>query len=390
MTVPVSSTNGDAPVDILLIGLGSIGSVYAYILEKTGKARVTAVARSNYDLYTKGGVTLATERFGTHPGWKPYRIVKSQSEAFADDTHYAFCLVTTKCLPDVNPTPKLLADAIASGKVSAWALIQNGLGIEEDLYQAVKHLSTPIISSLAWIGIMTNPDGSVVNWRGQDTLASGIYPPLPSVPVGQDAAVGAGSDRVFSKREKQALELWVGILRDGGANVKVTDHVDATRFSKNIWNCAWSSIQGLVRTRPASWYDIDPSITQPMRDFMREIVDVGFEAGLLKEGMIQYPGEDLMGSRESVAEACWTRIIEMSHARRNAGGGHKMSLWVDVEMGRPIEVEVIVGAVVRLAKQIGVQTPLLNYTYALMKGLQVEILEQQEAKREAAKKTVTA
>jgi 2-dehydropantoate 2-reductase len=79
---------------------------------------------------------------------------------------------------------------------------------------------------------MTNPDGSVVNWRGQDTLASGIYPPLPSVPAGQDAAVGAGSDRVFSKREKEALELWVGILRDGGANVKVTDHVDATRFSK--------------------------------------------------------------------------------------------------------------------------------------------------------------
>jgi 2-dehydropantoate 2-reductase len=67
-----------------------------------------------------------------------------------------------------------------------------------------------------------------------------------------------------------------------------------------------------------------------------------------------------------------------------------MSLWVDVEMGRPIEVEVIVGAVVRLAKQIGVKTPLLNYTYALMKGLQVEILEQQEAKREAARKTVTA
>ena len=67
-----------------------------------------------------------------------------------------------------------------------------------------------------------------------------------------------------------------------------------------------------------------------------------------------------------------------------------MSLWVDVEMGRPIEVEVIVGAVVRLAKQIGVKTPLLNYTYALMKGLQVEILEQQETKREVAKKTVTA
>lgn len=43
---------------------------------------MTAVARSNYDLYTKGGVTLATERFGTHPGWKPYR---SESESLEND-----------------------------------------------------------------------------------------------------------------------------------------------------------------------------------------------------------------------------------------------------------------------------------------------------------------
>lgn len=34
------------------------------------------------------------------------------------------------------------------------------------------------------------------------------------------------------------------------------------------------------------------------------------------------------------------QILETSVAAVKAGGGHKMSLWVDVEMGRPIEVEV--------------------------------------------------
>ena len=43
--------------------------------------------------------------------------------------------------------------------------------------------------------------------------------------------------------------------------------------------------------------------------------------------------------------------------------------------------KVITGAVSRLAKQIGVSTPLLDYTYALMRGLQVELLEQIEAKK---------
>lgn len=40
---------------------------------QSGKARVTAVARSNYTLYTTSGVTLYTERFGEINNWKPYR-----------------------------------------------------------------------------------------------------------------------------------------------------------------------------------------------------------------------------------------------------------------------------------------------------------------------------
>lgn len=40
---------------------------------QSGKARVTAVARSNYTLYTTSGVTLDTERFGEINNWKPYR-----------------------------------------------------------------------------------------------------------------------------------------------------------------------------------------------------------------------------------------------------------------------------------------------------------------------------
>lgn len=34
---------------------------------------MTAVARSNYNLYTQSGVTLNTEKFGTIESWRPYR-----------------------------------------------------------------------------------------------------------------------------------------------------------------------------------------------------------------------------------------------------------------------------------------------------------------------------
>lgn len=167
----------------------------AYFLQ-SGKARVTAVARSNYDSYTNREVTLDTERFGVQKGWKPYRgklhssvpssfrpfngkeddsrllyiVVKTPAEAL-DGTSYAFALLTTKCLPDVQSNATLLQPAIDSPDVKAFSLIQNGLAVEADLYEALRgkgqEAEKPIVSSCAWIGIMTSSDGRTVRWRGK-------------------------------------------------------------------------------------------------------------------------------------------------------------------------------------------------------------------------------
>lgn len=51
-------------------------------------------------------------------------VVKSQAEALEGDVSYDYCMITTKCLPDVLPTPKLVEEVIASKKVKAWSLIQ--------------------------------------------------------------------------------------------------------------------------------------------------------------------------------------------------------------------------------------------------------------------------
>lgn len=148
---------------------------------QSGRARVTAVARSNYELYANEGVTLKTDKVGDIPGWRPHRgrslasfhwvkligaVVKSQAEALTPGKHYDFCLLTTKCLPDVLPNTSLLAPAIASGQIGAWCLIQNGLGVERELQEAVEASGTPMISSLAWIGVMAKENGAVVEWRG--------------------------------------------------------------------------------------------------------------------------------------------------------------------------------------------------------------------------------
>jgi ketopantoate reductase len=44
--------------------------------------------------------------------------------------------------------------------------------------------------------------------------------------------------------------------------------------------------------------------------------------------------------------------------------------------------QVIVGAVLKVARQSNIATPLLDFTYVLLKGVQVELLKQQKLKQE--------
>lgn len=97
-------------------------------------------------------------------------VVKTQEEALASGLQYDYCLLTTKCLPDVLPNAKLLAPALASDQIKSYALIQNGLDVEKDVYEALqgkgKEEEVPIVTAAAWIGLMTSPDGKRISWSG--------------------------------------------------------------------------------------------------------------------------------------------------------------------------------------------------------------------------------
>lgn len=145
-------------------------------------------------------------------------VFKTQAEALADGTQYALCILCTKCLPDVLPNATLLEDSIKSGQVGGYVLIQNGLGVEEDLAAAT---NVPIISCLAWISVVTNPSGDVVTWRGvwkgMEKLGCGVYREDASQP---------------SAREQAAFKLWVDLVRAGEGNVIETDNIRSMRYAK--------------------------------------------------------------------------------------------------------------------------------------------------------------
>jgi 2-dehydropantoate 2-reductase len=97
-------------------------------------------------------------------------VVKSQEEGLAGGQIYDYCLLTTKCLPDVLPNAELLKPALATDQIRSYALIQNGLDVEKDVYEVLqskgKQDEVPIVTAAAWIGLMTSPDGKRIHWSG--------------------------------------------------------------------------------------------------------------------------------------------------------------------------------------------------------------------------------
>ena len=100
------------------------------------------------------------------------------------------------------------------------------------------------------------------------------------------------------------------------------------------------------------------------------------------EGICKYPlsralAVSMMREAQAVGEAFGIRFripLQKRIAGAEAVGAHKTSMLQDVEAGRPIEADALVGSVIELGRVGGVATPHIEAVYALVKLL-AETLE---------------
>jgi 2-dehydropantoate 2-reductase len=86
----------------------------------------------------------------------------------------------------------------------------------------------------------------------------------------------------------------------------------------------------------------------------------------------------MMAEAQAVAEALGVRFkitLEQRLAGAEAVGAHKTSMLQDVEAGRALELEALVGAVIELGQIAGVGTPTIEAVYAATKLLEHSVLE---------------
>ncbi|KAL0063347.1 hypothetical protein AAF712_009742 [Marasmius tenuissimus] len=266
--------------EILLVGFGAVGAIHALILKSSGFARVTAVARSNFDLVNKNGIHIKSQTYGNIPGWRPDRLCKSVDEAA--DCAYDYVLLTTKAIPDIVRTSQILSPLLSSSYTEkfqqpAYLILQNGLNVEADLYRAVKNLGKGeprIIGSSLYIATnLLAPD--VVEHNGLSRPTLGIYRPNDY------------STMQNTPEEAETLDGIATLLEKGGANVKVVPEIQRVKFAKNFWNVAFSSFSTLTEPPPGPTVTYQPYVSSKtaalveqytiptIEAILQELIDLG-------------------------------------------------------------------------------------------------------------------
>lgn len=369
--------------DVLLVGFGAVGAIYSLILKRSGLVRVTAVARSNYDLVNKEGVNFKSGKYGEINGWKPDRLCRSVADAA--DRPYSYVVVTTKAIPELMRTPKLLAPLLAARYTDqfsqpTYVLLQNGLNVEVDLYNALKELGNgdPSIISTA-LGIGTNLLApNVVQHNDFDRVTLGKY---------------RYNDRTTTENTSEEAALLKdlgGILEAGGSTVTIVPEIQRAKFAKNFWNVAFSSFATLTNYRlPAIFrpapespsVSYSPYVSPTTANLIAEYTIPSIRATLtelLNLGRaLGFPdGDD--GLPSSLVDSVLNNTARLHTSPESF---HTPSMMLDAEKGQAIEVEVILGEVVRMAKQVNVDIPRVETLYGLLLVVQNQILRKIESRK---------
>lgn len=348
---------------ILSIGLGGVGVITSYALQNfNSSVEITAIIRSDYDRVMESGYSISSIDYGGRrkngdpneasnivKGFKPKNIVKTLEEA-AKYGPFDYIVVATKVIPkekdniwnQIEQLPELLKDM----KRTSIVLIQNGIDLER-YWCNLKDKAT-FISGVSYISSV-NEKGLVTQY-GHDYIKFGL---------------------IHEDDKSESLREFVDLYTNDYNTVVLDKHVRLTRWKKLLYNSSFNTICCLT--------DLDMGKVFHLTDSMG-IID-NLVLPLMKE--IQYVANyDLKKNYpkhqdELVTENDISFIIQATQDT-DAKNNYQPSMLVDSRNGRNIELEVILGNVIKIHKlnkndNVKEVIPYLNLMYYLLSLVQYRL-----------------
>lgn len=347
--------------EVLCIGFGALGTIYSYLLAQGG-ASITAVARSNYTTLTTTGIHIDSLKYGSVAGWKPTRCVGGSDPEAARDRVYDYVVCTFKNVPDHQSASSVIRPFLrkGEGRGPTIVLLQNGVGIEDEVQRSLveeEGLARGVISAVAWIGANLVDGGTRVTHGALERLEFGSYSPS-----GQ------------TEEDKVALDQFAKIYLAGGGGGKAVDDIEAIRWQKILWNASWGGLSTLARQPVAALLTPDTLhySVGVVRRIMLEILYVARACGIGEE---RFPASSVDQAVNITLKTSQIQGVGDGVKGGNLAADFKPSILLDLENGRPMELEPIVGNVVRMARRTGVDTPRLDLILASLKPSQVQAIE---------------
>ncbi|UPX09709.1 2-dehydropantoate 2-reductase [Ascochyta rabiei] len=317
---------GNTQPNVLLFGAGGVGTVYLWLLSKS--STTTAVCRSNYDVAKEDGFIINSSIFGQGIHFRPNVVRSCEEAASANETPYDYIVVCSKAIPDT--VPKWIAPVVTPGHTTI-VLLQNGVGIEEEYRVAFP--SNPIVSTVLYFPATQRPAG-VIKHGEVERLEIGAYP---------------------SSASAEHAKAFAQLVQSAGATAILHEDIQLIRWTKLLINASWNPICALSFSKDTDVlesYDGAPDIIEAV---MLEIRDIAVAYGYnITEEKVKFE-------------------LNRAKARIPIHAGIEPSMLQDVQTGRRIEVEAIVGNPVRMGRAKGVKCDRLELLYVLAKTLDLHM-----------------
>ncbi|CAJ2504699.1 Uu.00g120930.m01.CDS01 [Anthostomella pinea] len=346
------------PVHILFVGAGAVGCFYASRLHQPSQNIYTSLtARSNYATIAASGVSLQTHTFGDYT-FTPYAVFPSVSAAVPNSpssTHppsqpapsagWDYIVVTTKALPDRTDDAALIAPLVSAN--TCIVLIQNGVGVEEPYRN--RFPLNPIVSAVTIISAEQIKQG-VIRQNRWTRISLGPYSYGLGAPAGQSQ-----DTHELTRRGHQCMQhlshWWTthGGIRDVETHTEL--ELQTIRWHKLCINAAFNPTAVVSGGRGNADQLTDPELRKHITGIMNEVWNAA---------------PKVLGTPLPASVAKPDKIIKSTE--RNPGA--KPSMLLDWEAGRPMELEVILGNPIRIARRAGVEMPKLQTMYALLRSMQ--------------------
>lgn len=346
--VPLYLLSRSMAIEVLIVGAGAVGAFYGSRLAQVASTRVSVLCRSNYKAVHVNGFSVTSPQYGSY-NFKPFRVFASPEEARKSQVDWDYLVVSTKALPDVTDDSEMVEGLVR--EKSSIVLVQNGLGVEDPY---AKRFPEADILSAVTIVSAAQPSHGVIKHNRWTRISIGPY--LPHL----DTATSKPIDTARKTKDERAIarnEQLVDLLKQGGVkDAEAYDHskLQLVRWHKLAINASMNP--SAVLSGGATNYEMshDPELYAHLHGVMTEILTTA-------PRVLGKPFPKEFASADKI----------LGSTKKNTTGS-KPSMLIDWESQPPkrLELEVILGNPVRIARERGFEMPRCQTLYALLRMAQ--------------------